>query len=194
LEERVRLLREEILKEAEIERRKLWDEFERRKTEDWERARIRAEREALKMLEETQLKAEELISREVADAIFTGRKIILEERDLILQETLQKAREKIFNVVERKEEYKAKLKRLLEECVEFLGRNLSLTVNPRDIALVRELAEELGINIEDLQGDPKIIGGVMASSGKRAIDNTFQGRWERKKREIQMEVLRELFE
>lgn len=194
MEERVRLLREEILKEAEIERRKLWDEFERRKAEDWERSRIKAEREALKMLEETEIKAEELISREVAEAIFTGRKIVLEERDLILEETLQKARERILSVVNRKEEYREKLKKLLEECVDFLGNRFSLSVNPKDIDLVQELSEKLGIKIEEIQGDPKIIGGVKAWSGKRAIDNTLEGRWERKKREIQMEVLKELFE
>lgn len=192
MEERVRLLREEILKEAEIERRKLWDEFERRKSEDWEKSRLKAEKEALKMLEETQIKAEELISREVAEAIFTGRKIVLEERDLILQETLQKARERIFSIVE-KEEYKEKLERLIEECAEYLGSTFSAYVNPRDIELLSDIAKRLKLNI-DIQGDPRIIGGVKAWTGKRAIDNTLEGRWERKKREIQMEVLRELFE
>lgn len=192
MEERVRLLREEILKEAEIERRRLWDEFERRKSEDWERSRLKAEKEALKMLEETQIKAEELISREVADAIFTGRKIVLEERDLILQETLQKAKEELFSIV-GKEEYKVKLKKLLEECVEYLGSSFWVSVNPRDVELISEIAKELNVDI-DIQEDPKIIGGVKAWAGKRAIDNTLEGRWERKKREIQMEVLKELFE
>ncbi|MCS7232903.1 MAG: V-type ATP synthase subunit E family protein [Synergistetes bacterium] len=193
MEERVRLLREEILKEAEIERRKLWDEFERKKSEDWEKSRFKAEREALKMLEETQMKAEELISREVADAIFTGRKIVLEERDLILQETLQRAKERIFSIVESKEDYRERLIKLTKECIEYLGNSFSVLVNPRDIELIRDIAKELNIDIK-IQGDTKIIGGIKAWSGKRAIDNTLEGRWERKKREIQMEVLKELFE
>lgn len=193
MEERVRLLREEILKEAELERRRLWDEFERRKSEDWEKARFKAEKEAMKMLEEVQLKAREFISRETANAMFNARKIILEERDTILQETLEKAKEEIFKTVGRREEYRERLRKLIEECVDFLGIDFSAAVNPRDVDLVREIADEMKLKI-GIQTDPKIVGGLRAWSGKKAIDNTLEGRWERKKREIQTEVLKELFE
>gem|GEM_PF-3015701 len=193
MEERVKLLREEILKEAELERRKLWDEFEKRKEDDWEKSRLKAEKEAIKMLEEVQIKAKDLVSKEVANAMFNARRIILEERDAILQEALERAKEEIFKIVEKRSEYRERLKRLLEECVEYLGGSFHVAVNPNDMELIRDLISEMKLNLT-VQPDYKIIGGLKAWEGKRAIDNTLEGRWERKKREIQMEVLKELFE
>ncbi len=193
LEERVRLLREEILKEAELERRRLWEEFERKKVEDWERSRSKAERETMRMIEEVEIKAEDMVSREIANAMFNARKIILEERDAVLRETMERAKEEIFKVVERKEEYRERMKKLLKECVDYLGEGFEVASNPRDVDLLEELSQEMGIKV-NVRPDPSIMGGIKAWTGKKAVDNTLKGRWERKKREIQMEVLKELFE
>lgn len=193
MEERVRLLREEILKEAELEKRRLWEEFERRKAEDWERSRSRAERETMRMIEEVEMKAEDMVSREIANAMFNARKIILEERDAVLRETMEKARQEIFKIVERKDEYRERMRKLLRECIDYLGGSFEVASNPRDVDLIRELSQEMSVKA-NIHPDLGISGGIKAWTGKKAIDNTLKGRWERRKREIQMEVLKELFE
>ncbi len=176
-EERVRA----ILQEAEEEARRRFEAAER-ELEQWREEalkRARGEIESEKRL---------ILSRARARA----REIVLRAKSEAGERLFQALVEEAKGLRERPEEYKAFLKRCLEEAEQEIQGPLVLQVDPRDEPLFKELLQGTPHKV---QGHIKTLGGFIATNerGDLLVDDRIETRIQKLRELHRAELSRALF-
>jgi Archaeal/vacuolar-type H+-ATPase subunit E len=106
-----------------------------------------AEEEKEKILEDYRRRAQEGFLREYNLAISRAKqesmRMILEEQLNILNLAKEKAKEKLREAIKEREFYKGVIKRLVDEAIIYMKRDVEVRVNPKDKELVETVLKEL---------------------------------------------------
>ncbi|BDC36415.1 MAG: hypothetical protein EF806_06405 [Candidatus Methanoliparum thermophilum] len=182
--------KEEIGKIMEDAEKKI-AEIRRKKEED-------AEKEKNKILDRGKNLAEREKQRILADARIKAKKEFLEEKERIIQEVIDKAIDKLREIVKSKE-YEKKLLDLIKSSVDIIDeKKVDILVNKRDKETLEKHADRLNKilgNINYIIGKPiDCIGGVIVRSENVEVDNTLETRLERSMERLRADIAKMLFE
>jgi len=183
--------KEEIEKIMEDAEKKI-AEIKRKKEED-------AEKEKNKILDQGKNISERVKQRILADARIKAKKEFLEEKERIIQEVIDKAIDKLREIVNSKE-YEKKLLDLIKASVDIIDeKKVNILVNKRDKEILEKhtdrLNKILGSNINYTIGKPiDCIGGVIVTSENVEVDNTLETRLERSMERLRADIAKMLFE
>jgi V/A-type H+-transporting ATPase subunit E len=133
------------------------------------------------------------VSRMLAQARMEGRKKVRDEKERLISECFDLAGDEIKAVIESNE-YPRILGYLIRDGIEKIGAdNIIISANSRDIPILeavvaREQVMGASIKISDIP--IRTMGGVLLKtiSGARIVNNTFEARLERMRRDLIFEV------
>jgi len=163
-----------------------------------------AEAEAAAIIAEAEAEAERIKARHLAHVLprlqhertrllstakLTAQHEVLQAREALLGEALQAAQATLAGWREQPI-YPQYVRRLIEEIVHELGPELCLVIDPRDEALVRRLAAELGLQVQIACG-LHTAGGLEGSTpdGCITVVNTIEVRLQRSQRHLRREIV-----
>lgn len=131
------------------------------------------------------------VSRMLAQARMEGRQTVRNARENLISDCFDRARERI-TAISGSPEYPEILKYLIQDGIEKIGAgDLTISANSRDIPVLESiLAKDTETNVR-MSGEPiPTAGGVLlrTGSGTRRVDNTFEARLERMRRDLIFEV------
>lgn len=197
-EEQVEKIVNKINQDARSEASKIVGEAEEEAEKKKNEAESKSEEIYQEIIERYKREAGQEKQRIVANAKLQKRKEILDAREEVIQESFQKAREKLENLPSK--EYKKILENLILEAMEAIDGDAEVMVRKEDGKAVnknflQKLSKEAGHNIEKSKENISAVGGVVVRSkdGKIEVDNTFDTRLERYRGEMRREVAKILF-
>lgn len=131
------------------------------------------------------------VSRMLAQARMEGRQTVRNARENLISDCFDRARERI-TAISGSPEYPEILKYLIQDGIEKIGAgDLTISANSRDIPVLESiLAKDTETHVR-MSGEPiPTAGGVLlrTGSGTRRVDNTFEARLERMRRDLIFEV------
>lgn len=178
---------EKIMKDAEVK----IAEIKRKKEEE-------AEREKSRILERGKNLAEREKQRVLADARIKTKKEFLEEKERIIRGIIDKATDKLRQIVDSKE-YEKKLFDLLKYSIDIIeDKNVEILVNKKDKEMLEKHKDKLNKILGDVKytiGKPiDCIGGVVVRSENVEVNNTLEARLERSMEKIRADIAKRLFE
>jgi V/A-type H+-transporting ATPase subunit E len=157
-----------------------------------------AERDKQKILEKGKSLADRERQRILADARIKAKKEFLEEKERIINEIIDKATDKLRQIVESKE-YEKKLFDLLKKSVDIIDENnIEILVNKRDKEILEKHKDKLNKVLGDIKytiGRPiDCIGGVIVRSENSEVNNTLEARLERSMERLRTDIAKMLFD
>ncbi len=186
----------EIVNKAEEEAEKIISE-----------GKMNAQKKKEEIMESAKREAEIKYQQIMSDAKLNSRRKILTAREEIMEETFQRAEEKLSKMASaRSEEYTSSLLKLIKEAsLEIGGGSLEIFLKDGDFesinkslkSIEKEVSEETGNETVLKFGDTiNTIGGVIlkTENGNIEVNNTIEARMERFKGFLRLEVARILFE
>jgi V/A-type H+-transporting ATPase subunit E len=203
--ERIKKIEKKIMDEAEEKAKLILKEAEKNKKETAEEKRKEGEREAEKITRSGTEEANSLKMQKVAEARLKAKQMIIASREELINETLEKTKEKLLELTTSKGYDKTLQKMIVEGGVGLGGGELEIilpgkgTRTTLDLnAIAKQVEKETGreTTIKVAQEKSKSIGGVIIrkADGSITIDNTFEARIDRALREIRIQVAKLLFE
>ena len=149
-------------------------------------AKKKAKKEAKEIESRGEKEAARLREKMLASARRKAREMEIRAKEEVIQECIEKAKEKLKKLKGKK--YEAAVKKFIEEGKKTLGDCVVVPSRGQD----KKIAEKMGIKVE---GKVDSIGGVILKSkdGSREIDNTFESIMERKLGELRIAIANELF-
>jgi V/A-type H+-transporting ATPase subunit E len=193
-----------ILTDAETEAEKIIAEANQEKAQIIEEARKEAERREKRILREAEVEAELVKKRELARTGLQIRMETLETKEKLIEQAIVKALEKL-RVFTKEPGYKALLEQLVVDgAVGVGGGELQVQINEADVAKLQnlpQLATRVGEQTQTettLKLAPERLncsGGALIkkADGSIFIDNTFEARIARQRREIRVLIANALF-
>lgn len=168
---------EQILSKAREERSKILMEAER------EIAREREER-----IKKAERELEKKKRAEIAKIVQGARREILQLKERIINECLERALQKLKDLEEK--DYERIIEDLMRSVIGEIGKDCIITPSREED---KRIAIKLGLEIENKKIDS--IGGFIARSkdGSITIDNRFESILDRKEREIRIKIGNILF-
>ncbi|EHP89067.1 V-type proton ATPase subunit E [Methanotorris formicicus] len=164
-----------------------------------------AEKRKNTILKKGEKDAEMTKNRIIAEAKLTAKRMILEEKEKIIEMAIEKLREDLAKLPE-KPEYKGILEKMIKNgAVSLGGGELIVQLNERDMGLVEdEVLWKLEKEIEEAagkvtilkKGEPvKIIGGCIISTadGLKILNNSLEAVFERDMENIRAKITDILF-
>ncbi|KQC03816.1 MAG: hypothetical protein APR55_06730 [Methanolinea sp. SDB] len=131
------------------------------------------------------------VSRMLAQARMEGRQTVRNARENLISNCFDRARERI-TAISGSPEYPEILKYLIQDGIEKIGAgDLTISANSRDIPVLESiLAKETEKKVRMSDEPIPTSGGVLlrTGSGTRRVDNTFEARLERMRRDLIFEV------
>jgi V/A-type H+-transporting ATPase subunit E len=132
-------------------------------------------------------------SRAISEAKLEARKIKLAAKEEVITQAFTMANERLASL--SPEENERYLRNAIRNAVTLLGRNLELSCNPKDAALVSKVAAEIAPGSTVVSDNITFMGGALirAKDGSAQIDATFEGLMARMKNALRKEVAETLF-
>jgi V/A-type H+-transporting ATPase subunit E len=203
--DRLKKIQDKIIGEAEEKAKAITRDAEKSKKEILEEKRKEGEREAERILRSGMEEADSLKRQKVAEARLKAKQMIIASREDLINETIEKCKEKLAALTTSKE-YGETLRKLVEQGGLGLGGSDleivlagKVTKTAIDLgSIAKHIEEKTGkkTTIDISQEKSKSIGGaiIRKADGSIMIDNTFEGRIERILRDIRIRIAKILFE
>lgn len=152
---------------------------------------LQKEKKTLEMDTEKAIKLQK--SRAISEAKLEARKIKLATKEEVITRAFTMANERLAGLsLSENERY---LRNAIQNATSLLGRDLELSCNPKDAALVSKLASEIAPGSTVVSDNITYMGGavIRAKDGSAQIDATFEGLLTRMKNTLRKEVAETLF-
>lgn len=195
-----------IISEAKMKADSILGEAEKESSSILEESQKEASIEKEKILEDAKKQSNMKYQQIISEAKMNSRRMELEAREEIIEETFDKAQEKLKEIASSDSmEYKDSLKKIIAEAgVEIGGGELLILLKETDTAkikdslasLEKEITDETGVNTTLELGDNiSTIGGAVlkTKSGEIEVNNTIEARMLRFKKSLRSEVAKILF-
>ncbi|WXG43374.1 MAG: V-type ATP synthase subunit E family protein [Promethearchaeati archaeon SRVP18_Atabeyarchaeia-1] len=203
--ERIKKIEKKIMDEAEDKAKLILKEADKSKKETIEELRREGEREAEKIARSGSEEADSLKMQKVAEARLKAKQMIIASKEQLINETMDKARQKLIELTASKG-YEKILQKLIEEggiglgggeleiVLAGKGTKTNLDLNSISSNIEKETGRKTTVKLS--QEKSKSIGGVVVrkTDATIMIDNTFEARIDRAIREIRIRVAKLLFD
>jgi V/A-type H+-transporting ATPase subunit E len=152
---------------------------------------LEKEKKTLEMETDKAIKLQK--SRAISEAKLEARKIKLAAKEEVITRAFTMANERLAGLTTQENE--RYLRNAIQNAVPLLGRNLELSCNPKDAALVSKVAGEIAPGSTVVSDNITFMGGavIRAKDGSAQIDATFEGLLARMKNALRKEVAETLF-
>ena len=184
-DENIKVLSNAVLRDAHSDADQVLADAKAKADEIRRRAQEQADGERAKILEQAKVDAERIRRQAIATTQLKARTMQLEQREKLLENVFETARQRLPNV-QRNSDYEKIAQRLLREALVQLGAS-SVKVRADEVtqktfadSVLKKLSEELDIQIrldEPLKKGICVI--VETEDGHRQYDNTFETRLRR---------------
>ena len=171
-----------------------------------EEGKKKAQMESEKILENAEKQANMKYQQLISEAKMNSKRIELEAREEIIEESFRKAREELKRIASTStEEYLESLKKMINEAsVEIGGGELFVLLKEEDVASIEKEIKSIEKDVTDKTGQKttieigeniKAIGGaiVKTKNGEIEVNNTIDARMLRFKKALRSEVAKVLF-
>jgi V/A-type H+-transporting ATPase subunit E len=194
-----------ILTDAETEAEKIIAEAEQEKDRIIQEARMEAERREQRILREAEAEAELVKRRELARTGLQIRMEMLETKEKLIEQAIANALEKL-EAFTKESGYRALLEQVIVDgAVGLGGGELQVQTNEADAAKLQALQQLEKRVVEQTKTETTLklaperlncIGGalIQKADGSVFIDNTFEARIERQRRETRVLIANALFD
>jgi V/A-type H+-transporting ATPase subunit E len=203
--ERIKKIEKKIMDEAEDKAKLILKEADKSKKETIEVLRREGEREAEKIARSGSEEADSLKMQKVAEARLKAKQMIIASKEQLINEAMDKARQKLIELTASKG-YEKILQKLIEEggiglgggeleiVLAGKGTKTNLDLNSISSNIEKETGRKTTVKVS--QEKSKSIGGVVVRNTDATImvDNTFEARIDRAIREIRIRVAKLLFD
>jgi vacuolar-type H+-ATPase subunit E/Vma4 len=182
---------ESIIREAESERQRVLDE-----------SQIAISRETEGVIRAARADAEAVKRRQVSEARHRAKLSEQKEKDKIMQEVLDQAKKRTFEMVRDETKYIPLLTRLIESGIHELGERVAVIhLNEQDLRSISSLELRLNKDLAgqvkvDVSKDPIVAAGgaiISTSDGKIRVVNTLDQRFEALEPSLLIEARKFLF-
>lgn len=152
---------------------------------------LEKEKKTLEMDTEKAIKLQK--SRAKSEAKLEARKIKLAAKEEVITRAFTMANERLAGLSPSENE--RYLRNAIQNATTLLGRDLKLSCNPKDAALITKLASEIAPGSTVVTDNITLMGGavIRAKDGSAQIDATFEGLLARMKNTLRKEVAETLF-
>ena len=203
--ERIKKIESKIMSEAEEKAKLILKDAEKSRKDLVEEKRKEGEREAERITRAGTEEADSLKMQKVAEARLKAKQMIIASREELINETLEKAKEKLLELTASRG-YEKALQKMIEEGgiglgggeleVILPGKGAKTTLDLNTIAKQVEKANGKPTTFKIAQEKSKSTGGaiIRKADGSIAIDNTFEARIDRAMRDIRIQIAKLLFE
>src|SRR3990172_7995059 len=195
-DENIKVLSNAVLRDARSDADQILADARAKADEIRQRAQEQADGERAKILEQAKVDAERIRRQAIATTQLKARTMQLEQREKLLENVFETARQRLPNV-QRNSDYEKIAQRLLREALVQLGAS-SVKVRADEVtqktfadSVLKKLSEELDIQIrldEPLKKGLCVI--VETEDGHRQYDNTFETRLRRMQDTLRTPVYR----
>jgi len=195
-DENIKVLSNAVLRDAHSDADQVLADAKAKADEIRRRAQEQADGERAKILEQAKVDAERIRRQAIATTQLKARTMQLEQREKLLENVFETARQRLPNV-QRNSDYEKIAQRLLREALVQLGAS-SVKVRADEVtqktfadSVLKKLSEELDIQIrldEPLKKGLCVI--VETEDGHRQYDNTFETRLRRMQDTLRTPVYR----
>ena len=171
-----------------------------------EEGKKKAQMESEKILENAEKQANMKYQQLISEAKMNSKRMELEAREEIIEESFRKAREELKKIASTStEEYIESLKNMVKEAsVEIGGGELVVLLKEEDVANIKKEIKSIEKDVTDKTGQKttieigeniKAIGGaiVKTKNGEIEVNNTIDARMLRFKKALRSEVAKVLF-
>lgn len=171
-----------------------------------EEGKKKAQMESEKILENAEKQANMKYQQLISEAKMNSKRMELEAREEIIEESFRKAREELKKIASTStEEYVESLKNMVKEAsVEIGGGELVVLLKEEDVANIKKEIKSIEKDVTDKTGQKttieigeniKAIGGaiVKTKNGEIEVNNTIDARMLRFKKALRSEVAKVLF-
>jgi vacuolar-type H+-ATPase subunit E/Vma4 len=124
-----------------------------------------------------------LITKELASAYMQARKIYLDERELIINDIIKEALDKLRD----DKKYETFLEKNLKEFSLSLGKKFKVLCNKKDLSLIKKLSTKLKIN-PDIE-EYTISSGVILTSSEFKVNLSIEALLDEKIKDIRKNIL-----
>ena len=185
IDENIKVLSRAVLNEVQGDAEQILEEAKEKAEGIKKRAQEQAEAERAKILEQASVESERVRSQVVATSQLKARTRLLEQREKLLEEVFDTAKQRLSSVL-RGSDYEKTAQRLLREALLQLGGDTAIvradeeTLNALTTSVLEDISKETQMQIK--LGDPLEKGlGVIAETedGHRQYDNTLETRLKR---------------
>ena len=196
IDENLKVLSRAVLNDVQDEAEQILDQAKTKIEGIKQRAKQQAEAERDKILEQASVEAERMRSQAVATSQLKARTMVLEQREKLLEEVFETAKQRLSTVL-RGSDYEKTAQRLLEEAIYQLSAESAVvradkeTMKALSTSVIEKISKETQIKIK--LGDPLEKGlGVIAETedGHRQYDNTLETRLKRMQDTLRSSVYR----
>ena len=196
IDENLKVLSRAVLNDVQGEAEQILDQARTKIEGIRRRAKEQAEAERDKILEQASVEAERMRSQAVATSQLKARTMVLEQREKLLEEVFETAKQRLSSVL-RGSDYEKTAQRLLEEAIHQLSAESAVvradeeTMKALSTSVIEKISKEMQIKIK--LGDPLEKGlGVIAETedGHRQYDNTLETRLKRMQDTLRSSVYR----
>jgi V/A-type H+-transporting ATPase subunit E len=203
--ERIKKIEGKIMGEAEEKAKLILKDAEKSRRDLVEEKRKDGEREAERITRAGTEEADSLKMQKVAEARLKAKQMIIASREELINETLEKTKEKLVELTASGGYEKALQKMIEEGGIGLGGGELEIILPGKGAKTALDL-NAITKQVEKVTGKPttfkttqeksKSIGGaiIRKADGSIAIDNTFEARIDRVMRDIRIQVAKLLFE
>lgn len=185
IDENIKVLSRAVLNDVQGDAEQILEEAKEKVKGIRQRAQEQAEAERAKVLEQASVESERVRSQVVATSQLKARTRLLEQREKLLEEVFDTAKQRLSSVL-RGSDYEKTAQRLLKEALLQLGGSTAIaradeeTLKSLTTSLLEDISKETQMQIK--LGDPLEKGmGVIAETedGHRQYDNTLETRLKR---------------
>jgi V/A-type H+-transporting ATPase subunit E len=152
---------------------------------------LQKDKKTLEMDAEKAIKLQK--SRAISEAKLEARKIMLAAKEEVITSAFTMANERLTGLSPAENE--TYLRNAIKNATTILGRDLKLSCNPKDAALITKLTSEIAPGSTVVSDNTNSMGGavIRAKDGSAQIDDTFEGLLARMKNTLRKEVAETLF-
>jgi V/A-type H+/Na+-transporting ATPase subunit E len=197
---------ESILSDSHTKSDEIIKEADEKANQITGKGKIEAEKRENEILEKAQKEAEIAFQQIISEAKLNSKRKILETREELMEQTFQKAEDKLKNIASAvSKEYLDSLVSLIKEAsIEIGGGSLEILLKEGDFEKIekslssveKEISEKTGNETKlKFGGTTDTIGGpiVRTADGNVEVNHTFEARVERSRGILRLEVAKVLF-
>lgn len=195
-DENIKVLSNAVLRDARSDADQVLTDARAKAEEIRQRAQEQADAERAKILEQANLDAERIRRQAIATTQLKARTMELEQREKLLEEVFETARQRLSSV-QRSSDYEKAAQRMLREALVQLGasqvkvRADEVTQKTFSVNMLEKMSGELNMQIrldEPLKKGICVV--VETEDGHRQYDNTFETRLSRMQDNLRTSVYR----
>jgi V/A-type H+/Na+-transporting ATPase subunit E len=181
--EGLKKMESKMLSQAELEAKKILSSSkeEVNKIKDENKKRLDSFSNIQKEKIESEIKL--LVTKELASAQMEGRKIFLDEREIIIKDIIENALSKI----REDKAYTTFIEKNLKEFSSSLGKQFDVLCNKKDIDVIKKIATKLKIDVNVKEHNVSS-GMILMGSGLK-VNLAIETLFEEKERQIRQKIL-----